>query len=165
MKFIEFYDAKKAHGFLSNFYISPITIQGITYSSVEHFFQASKFDDPWYRDQIIKAKTPAMAKYIAAQKIIGRWPWQIQLDIIIENGISRGVHIRENWDKHRIKVMIKGVLHKFKNPTLRKMLLDTDRAILIEASPRDNFWGWGKDKKGKNMLGKILMCVRDKIKI
>jgi ribA/ribD-fused uncharacterized protein len=56
-------------------------------------------------------------------------------------------------------------LEKFRqNPALRKALLDTGDAKLIESSPYDSYWGEGKDKKGLNHLGTILERVRNKIK-
>lgn len=42
--------------------------------------------------------------------------------------------------------------------------MSTGEAKIIEASPRDAYWGWGSDKKGKNMLGIILMRLREKLK-
>jgi predicted NAD-dependent protein-ADP-ribosyltransferase YbiA (DUF1768 family) len=34
---------------------------------------------------------------------------------------------------------------------------------LIEDSWRDDFWGWGENKDGKNMLGKLWMEVREEV--
>lgn len=39
-----------------------------------------------------------------------------------------------------------------------------EQIILIENSKMDSFWGIGKNQKGKNMLGKLLMKVREEIK-
>ena len=55
-------------------------------------------------------------------------------------------------------------LEKFRqNPVLRKALIDTGDAKLIESSPYDSYWGEGKDKTGFNHLGTILERVRVKI--
>lgn len=52
-------------------------------------------------------------------------------------------------------------LEKFRqNLDLKTKLLKTNDAILIEASHKDSYWGYGPNKKGKNKLGKILMKVR-----
>lgn len=32
------------------------------------------------------------------------------------------------------------------------------------SSPYDSYWGWGKDHKGQNRLGHLLMSVRDSIR-
>lgn len=45
----------------------------------------------------------------------------------------------------------------------KKVLLSTDDAILIEHTTKDFYWGDGGDGSGKNMLGTILMEIREKI--
>ena len=40
---IWFYNAGDAHGYLSNFYASPITVDGKVWPTTEHYFQAMKF--------------------------------------------------------------------------------------------------------------------------
>ncbi len=57
------------------------------------------------------------------------------------------------------------VKNKFtQNPTLAKLLVDTNDKVIIEG----NTWGdiyWGMCKgKGENHLGKILMKVREEMK-
>jgi ribA/ribD-fused uncharacterized protein len=47
------------------------------------------------------------------------------------------------------------------NIELKKKLIETKGMNLIEDSKTDNFWGIGKKRKGKNMLGVILMEIRD----
>ena len=41
------------------------------------------------------------------------------------------------------------------------MLIKTGDRKLVEHSPRDSYWGDGPDGKGLNMLGKLLMRVRE----
>lgn len=40
---IEFAEAEGEWGFLSNFYIAPITVDGKEYQTTEHYFQSQKF--------------------------------------------------------------------------------------------------------------------------
>jgi len=58
---------------------------------------------------------------------------------------------------------------------LKEKLLATDDKILVEVNPRDNIWGIGMDEdnpdiydetkwRGLNLLGKVLMEVRDELK-
>ena len=59
---------------------------------------------------------------------------------------------------------------------LKKILLDTENAEIIEDNAdgkhisflnlifTDSYWGNGPDGSGKNMLGKILMEVRNELK-
>ena len=53
------------YAFLSNFYESPMTIQGITYPTNEHFFQAMKTLDLSERKKIASAQTLRTASKIA----------------------------------------------------------------------------------------------------
>lgn len=57
------------------------------------------------------------------------------------------------------------VLAKFEqNEVIRKILLETGDALLIEHTHRDRYWGDGGDGSGKNMLGIILMSVREELR-
>ncbi|WP_411543268.1 NADAR domain-containing protein, partial [Escherichia coli] len=40
---------------------------------------------------------------------------------------------------------------------VRRKLLATGNRCLIENSWRDDFWGWGPNRDGKNMLGTLWM--------
>jgi hypothetical protein len=61
--------------------------------------------------------------------------------------------------------MTKVLILKFtQHPELTKELMSTGDARLIEASPRDNFWGEGHDGRGRNELGKALMWTRDMLR-
>lgn len=77
----------------------------------------------------------------------------------------------KKWIKHREEIVYQGNLLKFSGK-LKKVLLDTGDAILVEASPYDKIWGIGMAAtnrfatdptkwKGLNLLGKALMRVRD----
>lgn len=80
--------------------------------------------------------------------------------------------IRPDWDNVKYDLMEKVVLEKFKqNPECLKELLDTENMELIEDMTgwHDNIWGECtcqecKCKEHKNLLGKILMEVRSKLK-
>lgn len=34
---------------------------------------------------------------------------------------------------------------------------------IVEDSPKDDYWGWGEKRDGRNELGKIWMRLRDEI--
>lgn len=58
--------------------------------------------------------------------------------------------------------MLKGLFYKFKaHPKLTEVLLGTGEAELIEHTQKDKYWADGGDGSGLNMLGKLLMKVRD----
>lgn len=79
------------------------------------------------------------------------------------------------WKKNREKIVLQGNLLKFsQNSNLYDYMLSTKEQILVEASPVDRIWGIGMKEnddnicnlnkwKGENLLGFILMEVRDRI--
>jgi len=128
--------------FLSNFYPSKVKVDGIWYPTAEHAYQASKTLYPHLRKRIANLDSPAKAKK-EGQKL----------------------KLRENWEENKISIMFWIVLFKFdENKDLKKKLLSTGNAILIEGNTwNDTFWGVCKGK-GENNLGKILMEVRKILK-
>ncbi len=50
------------------------------------------------------------------------------------------------------------------NEDLKNILLETGDAILVEHTENDNYWGDGGDGNGKNMLGKLLMELREELR-
>jgi len=56
--------------------------------------------------------------------------------------------------------MFKGLRAKFRSEALRRKLLSTGDAVIHEDNPADKFWGSG----GDDMLGKLLMQVRDELR-
>jgi ribA/ribD-fused uncharacterized protein len=146
-KEIRFYIREDEYGFLSNFWKYPMTVDygGLkqVYNTNEHFYQSQKAYTTIMREWIRTAPT-AYAAMIAGRNL-------------------RPYEIVPGWENNKIDVMRKGLEYKFKNENLRLMLLWTGDAILIEDSPTDMFWG-GKLEGSKNMLGTLLMEIRDKIK-
>ena len=79
----------------------------------------------------------------------------------------------KTWVEHREDIVYLGNLYKFgQDEGLKKMLLETDSLILVEASPYDRIWGIGfkedkamreKERWGLNLLGKALMRVREEL--
>ena len=82
----------------------------------------------------------------------------------------------KTWDKTRHSIVLNGNYHKFaQNKDMRDILLGTGDKILVEASPMDTIWGIGlgennpkatdpADWRGSNLLGFVLMEVRDELK-
>jgi hypothetical protein len=57
------------------------------------------------------------------------------------------------------------VLAKFtQNAGLKELLLSTGDAKLVEHTENDSYWGDGGDGKGRNMLGQVLMYVREQLR-
>lgn len=136
---IEKFDDK--YRFLSNFWPAAVVMEGDTYPSVEHAYQAAKTLDPIARLQIRQAPTANAAKRLGKKVIL-----------------------RDQWDTLKLRVMTDLVAQKFKNLDLKNRLLATGDEDIIEG----NWWGdtfWGVCKgTGTNHLGKILMDLRKDLK-
>lgn len=71
---------------------------------------------------------------------------------------------RKDWNDVKVDIMRDILFQKaIQHPYVRKKLLETGTRELVEDSWRDNYWGWGPNKDGKNMLGRLWMEVRAKI--
>ncbi|HEY9731849.1 MAG TPA: NADAR family protein [Drouetiella sp.] len=140
---INFYRVSEDYGCFSNFYAAPITLCERVYPTVEHYFQAQKFLDLENQESIRLTKSPMIAARM---------------------GRDRKRPLRKDWESVKIDLMTDAVRAKFtQHDDLRKILLSTGTATIVEHTVRDKFWGDGGDGKGKNMLGIILMKVRDEL--
>jgi len=73
--------------------------------------------------------------------------------------------VRPDWKAINVKMMDETLWHKFhQHEELKKDLLGTGDAELIEDSDKDSFWGVGADRRGRNELGKALERLRDKLR-
>jgi len=140
---IKFYRAVGTYGFLSNLYKKPVEFEGRVFPTSEHAYQFGKFIDPEAREWAMKSPKP-------------------HLLCIVAHGLNSW-DIVKNWSKIRFDRMYKVLQAKFSDPELKEKLLNTGNLILIENSKTDTTWGIGKSGKGKNMLGKLLMKVRDEL--
>jgi N-glycosidase YbiA len=141
---IRFYSTRDPFGEFSNFAPFPIEIDGQSWPTTEHYYQAQKFDDPAYREQIRAAASPMIAAKL---------------------GRSRKVPLRDDWEQVRDEVMHRAVAAKFRtHAALRDLLLSTGDHLIVEDSPTDSYWGCGADGNGRNMLGVILMRVRAELR-
>jgi len=146
---------RDAFRFLSHFYASPIELDGETWATVEHFYQAQKSFDPRYRDAIRAAATPGFAKRFAAPpeapRRFSRYSWFRR----------NGELPRPDWHEAKLEIMRRADMAKFtQHPELAARLLQTRNAELIEDSPFEPFWGIGPDGLGLNWAGRVLMEVR-----
>ena len=138
----------------SNHYPCNFSKDGITFKSVEQYLMFSKakcFKDNTTTDLILKTDDPVQAK------LLGKRISNFQM---------------ETWSDIRNTYMEKGLSAKFsQNPELRQALEDTGSKTLVEANPKDKYWGAGlsleceevwepHNWKGKNMLGKLLVELR-----
>lgn len=144
MDVVNFYSVSDEFGQFSNFAPFPIVVDGERWPTSEHYFQAQKFEDKAYRQKILKARTPMVAAQL---------------------GRDRKQKLRRDWESAKVSVMRAAVLAKFtQNEELRELLLSTGDARIVEHTENDDYWGDGGDGKGKNILGRILMEVREQLR-
>ena len=141
---IYFYSIHGDHEYMSNFAHYAITIDGIEYKTTEHYFQSKKFEGTSYETKVRKASGAMEAARL---------------------GRDRSFPLRKDWEQVKDDVMRVAVEAKFRQHRgLAKKLLETGTATLVEHTVKDSYWANGGNGKGKNMLGKILMEVRSKLR-
>lgn len=128
------------------------------YCCTEQYMMAGKaklFNDEEVFEEIMKCKDPKKIKSLGRK---------------VKN------FDEEKWNKAKIDIVFKGNYLKFtQNKDLKEFLLSTENRIIVEASPYDAVWGIKMSEndefvnnplkwKGENLLGFILMEVRDEIK-
>lgn len=143
---IKFYIMEEPYGFLSNFWRQNqfITIngKGKTFLTNEHFYQS------------MKAKRTVVADWIASAPTA-------KLAMIVGQSLPQD-EIVDQWDSIKLHIMKVGLRAKFTDKNLALLLKWTGNATLMEDSPIDMFWG-GALPGSKNMLGKLLMEIRNEI--
>jgi len=144
MLIIQFYKSVGEYGYLSNLFPCNIELWGRVFPSAEHAYQYRKFKDRKIADWAMTAPAPRFIAILAH----GLFPYDVT----------------ENWTTLKIDVMREVLFQKFRqNPELfTKLKVETEGKELQEASKSDKFWGIGKKGDGQNMLGKLLMELRDR---
>ena len=154
MNIICFHNPNEENGYLSNWYMSTFTVDGVTFSSMEQYMMYSKavcFEDLATAGKILKTDD------VAEIKALGRLV----------------VNYNDNyWNGVRQIVVYEGLLAKFsQNADLLSNLKATNTATLAECAVNDHIWGIGLSMKdpnrfcinkwnGQNLLGYSLMLVR-----
>ena len=127
----------------SNFQMVDITIAGVSWPSVEHYYQAMKSADPAEQSRIRKLPKPYQAKTK-----------------------GRKLTMRPDWEEVKEEMMMTALRVKFTHPDCRQSLLSTGDEEIVEWNHwHDNYWGCCecqkcKNKEGMNRLGHLLMQLR-----
>lgn len=130
---------------LSNFSSFNLDWKGLTFDTSEAAYHWEKFPNcPGVRAAIIESRSAHDAFKAAAHFKESR---------------------RQDWDDVKVDIMrdilrAKAQQHEY----VRRKLLATGDRRLVENSWRDDFWGWGANRDGQNMLGKLWMEVRSELR-
>lgn len=151
---LHFYKAWAAYGALSNFSAHPIVAEdGSHWQTSEHLYQALKFEwrDPAgqeSKEMIQKAYAPDVAARLGRTR---------------ERQNNTG--LRHQWKDIKVDAMRYALQLKFaQNAGPRRLLLATGNLLIKEVCPHDYLWGTGKDGSGMNLLGRLLMELRSKLR-
>lgn len=143
--------------YFSNWYPSDFIVDGIKYWCTEQYMMAKKaelFGDKMIYNKIMNCNSQRDIKALGRQ---------------IRN-FDDSV-----WVKHRERIVYEGNYAKFtQNSMLRNYIIKQKGKIIVEASPYDRIWGIGLESsdnrvynpnnwQGTNLLGFVLMDVRDRI--
>ena len=157
-RFVFFWHEYAENGIFSQWHPTSFEIEGIRYATAEQYMMAKKaLLAGGLRSYALIMNEPNPQKC----KKLGR---------LVSNLDTAA------WDKCKEEVVINANMAKFgQNPEALQALLHTGNRLLVEASPLDNLWGIGMDASnpdstnpskwnGPNLLGKILMYVREKLR-
>lgn len=143
-KTINFYSTRDAYGCFSNFSAHPIFLKGKSWRTTEHYFQAQKFADTKHEEEL---------RLVASPMVVARM------------GRSRQRPLRKDWETVKDDIMREALRAKFtQHKDLKEILLETGDALIVEHTKNDRYWGDGGDGSGKNMLGKLLMELREQLR-
>lgn len=131
---------------LSNFAAFNVTVFGRDFQTAEHAYHWKKFSETATQTatSIRVARSAHLAFKIAEEFKCWR---------------------RKDWDGVRVNFMreileAKVAQHEY----VRRKLLASVGRELVENSWRDDFWGWGEKRNGKNMLGQLWMEIRAELR-
>ena len=128
---------------LSRNSMHPIKLEDKEWPSVEHYFQALQFESMSYQEQIRLSNTVEQA---------------------IKLGKSWFKKKRPDLKQVRTTLMTRAIYIKCKTyPEVQSRLLEIAEKQIVENSQFDYYWGCGRDHRGENHFGKILMNVREKL--
>ena len=128
---------------LSTFSRHGFRLDGAHWPSVAHYVEGMKFDADEIRERIRTAEHPK-----AAQRTARRYRRRV----------------RKDWDDVREVYMTRGVYTKCRaHADAAAALLGTGDRKVIETSQYDYYWGCGRDTRGLNTYGKVLVNVRARL--
>lgn len=140
---IRFSRFDEAH-FLSPFSPHSIQLDNLTWSTSEHYLQSNLAGNANYARKIKAAPTPK-----EAHKMGNVWYRPRKSD----------------WKSLRKIYMTRALYTKVQMyPEVAAFLEETGEELIVESSAYDHYWGVGRDQRGENMLGKIWMDIREKIR-
>lgn len=120
-------------------------LEDTVWPTVEHYLQAMQYENALEQERVRSLATPAEAHKEAK----GRWFKKK----------------RKDWDNLRRVYLTRAIYTQCKShEAVATRLLETGDQRLVENDQYDYYWGCGRDRRGTNMYGQVLMDVRDKLR-
>ena len=130
---IHFYNRGEPYYKFTNYVMCKVQVDGETWPTTEHYFQAQKLVGTPYVQVICHLATPREAFDFTRKPEVYFW-------------------CRSDWEQVKEDVMKKALRAKFtQHNELRLKLLSTKNCELVEHTSNDNYWGDGGDESGKNV--------------
>jgi hypothetical protein len=119
-------------------------LDGAEWPSAEHYLQAMLLEDPELRERVRRAPHPK-----DAEKLVKRHKRAL----------------RNDWKALRQTLMTRALYTICRtHPEVSRALLQTGERRIIENTQFDYYWGCGRDGRGENAYGTLLMGIRDKLR-
>ena len=136
---------------LSNFSAFTIQWKGLRFDTSEAVYHWEKFNNPNptpYEQAFLESIRTAISAHEAFK--IGQTERRLR---------------RKDWDAVKVGIMRDILRAKVdQHEYVRRKLLATGCRMLVENSWRDDYWGWGPNRDGQNMLGNLWMEVRAELR-
>lgn len=142
---------------LSNFSAFRVKWQGMDFDTSEHAYHWEKF-----RGEPNACNAAGPTVLATLRKLTASAPSAHDAFKLAE---AYRTYRRPDWDDVKVDIM-RGILKAkvSQHDYVKRKLLETGSRELVEDSWRDDFWGWGPNKDGKNMLGRLWMEIREELR-
>ena len=120
-------------------------LEETVWPTVEHYLQAMQYESLSEQERVRNLSTPDEAH----RESKGRWFKKK----------------RKDWDNLRSVYLTRGFYTQCQTyPQVAERLLETGDKRLVENDQYDYYWGCGRDRRGTNMYGQVLMQVQAKLR-
>ncbi|QVL50569.1 MAG: NADAR family protein [Thiocapsa sp.] len=122
----------------------PFPLDDAEWPTAEHYVLAMQFEDP-----TLKAEIRSALDLLQARKLAKRHKRKIRPD---RESVRRVYMTRAIYTRC------------LSHPESARALLETGDKRIVESSLYDYYWGCGRDGRGLNTYGEVLMDVREKLR-
>lgn len=140
-------DLENVYQVFSFYAETPFEVDEKEYPTLEHFYQSQKYVgvDDAYAELVRKASSPRKARLLGRDKAHPE---------------------RADFRKNKEAILMRGLEAKFKqNEEIEALLMISGDAEIFDMNEKDALWGVGPTGDGENRLGKLIMELRERIRL